>query len=170
MQSITSRLAKKWGPTVQHRELNPVSWSTTWWKIVWEKEYIYMYVWVTMLYSRNWHNTVNQLYFNKNKAKKNVYWCFLDSRHCWVSMSFHVFSYTSRLLAHALVLSIFSEEETEAQKDPISCLESHIWWCGEDELENVEGRYLFSWGSENHHEKNEFWFSRCIQRTTNTPI
>ena len=26
--------------------------------------YIYM-DWVFMLYSRNWHNTVNQLYFNK---------------------------------------------------------------------------------------------------------
>ena len=24
-----------------------------------------MYDWVTLLYSRNWHNTVNQLYFNK---------------------------------------------------------------------------------------------------------
>ena len=31
-----------------------------------------MYNWVTMLYSRNWHNVVNQLYFNKikNKNKK----------------------------------------------------------------------------------------------------
>ena len=28
-----------------------------------------MYDWVTLLYSRNWHNTVNQLYFNKNKSK-----------------------------------------------------------------------------------------------------
>ena len=27
-----------------------------------------MYDWVTVLYSRNWHNTVNQLYFNKNKT------------------------------------------------------------------------------------------------------
>ena len=24
-----------------------------------------MYDWVTLLYSRNWHNTVNQLYFAK---------------------------------------------------------------------------------------------------------
>ena len=34
-----------------------------------------MYDWVTMLYSRNLYNTVNQLYFNKNKItekrKKN---------------------------------------------------------------------------------------------------
>ena len=29
-----------------------------------------MYDWVTMLYSRNWHNTVNQLYSNKIFFKK----------------------------------------------------------------------------------------------------
>ena len=29
-----------------------------------------MYDWVTMLYSRNWHNTVNQLYFNRKKMNK----------------------------------------------------------------------------------------------------
>ena len=34
--------------------------------------YTYMYNWVTSLYSRNWHNTVNQLYFHKKvKKKKN---------------------------------------------------------------------------------------------------
>ena len=26
--------------------------------------YIWIYDWVTLLYSRNWHHTVNQLYFN----------------------------------------------------------------------------------------------------------
>ena len=29
-----------------------------------------MYNWITLLYSRNWHNIVNQLHFNKNKNKK----------------------------------------------------------------------------------------------------
>ena len=29
--------------------------------------YTYTHNWVILLYSRNWHNTVNQLYFNKNK-------------------------------------------------------------------------------------------------------
>ena len=34
--------------------------------------YTYMYNWVTSPYGRNWHNTVNQLYFNKKvKKKKN---------------------------------------------------------------------------------------------------
>ena len=32
----------------------------------WEKK-IYIYIWVTLLYNRDWHNIVNQLYFNKNK-------------------------------------------------------------------------------------------------------
>ena len=29
-----------------------------------EQECIYMYDWVTLLYSRNWHNIVKQLYVN----------------------------------------------------------------------------------------------------------
>ena len=33
--------------------------------------YVYcMYDWITLLYSRNWHNTVSQLYFNLKKRKK----------------------------------------------------------------------------------------------------
>ena len=30
-----------------------------------------VYNWVTLLYNRNWHNIVNQLYFNFKKVKKN---------------------------------------------------------------------------------------------------
>ena len=30
------------------------------------------YDWVTMLYSRNWHNIVNQLYFNLKTVSKNL--------------------------------------------------------------------------------------------------
>ena len=39
-------------------------------------ECIYMYDWVTLLYSRNCHNIVNQLYFNKNifASKKESSW------------------------------------------------------------------------------------------------
>ena len=33
--------------------------------------YIY-YAWVTLLYRRNRHNTVNQLYFNENKINSNI--------------------------------------------------------------------------------------------------
>ena len=46
---LTFRMDRQWGPTLQHRELYPVSWDGSWWKIVWEKNmcvyiYIYMYV------------------------------------------------------------------------------------------------------------------------------
>ena len=38
--------------------------------------YVYIYDWVTMLYSRNRHNTENQLYSNKIKFKKlSRYFC-----------------------------------------------------------------------------------------------
>ena len=39
------------------------------WKTMRKRMSIYIYDWVTMLYSRNWHNTVNWLYFNRNKNK-----------------------------------------------------------------------------------------------------
>ena len=31
--------------------------------------YIYVYDWITLLYSRNWHNIVNQLYSNKKNER-----------------------------------------------------------------------------------------------------
>ena len=34
-----------------------------------KKECIYMYEWVTLLYSINWYNIVNQLYFKKKEKK-----------------------------------------------------------------------------------------------------
>ena len=43
VQTITFRMGKQWGPTVQHRELYPVSWERPRWKLVWEKECLYMY-------------------------------------------------------------------------------------------------------------------------------
>ena len=38
--------------------------------------YLYRYVcvfWVTLLYSRNWHSVVNQLYFKKKKKQKELW-------------------------------------------------------------------------------------------------
>ena len=34
--------------------------------------YLYIYNWFTLLYYRNWHNIVNQLYFNKKKLKRKL--------------------------------------------------------------------------------------------------
>ena len=36
--TITFRIKKQWGLKVQYRELYPISWDRTWWKIIWEKE------------------------------------------------------------------------------------------------------------------------------------
>ena len=37
---------------------------------------MYVYYWVTLIYSRNEYNIVNKLYFNKNKFKKFLFWPF----------------------------------------------------------------------------------------------
>ena len=39
------------------------------------KKCIDMYDWVTLLYRRNWHNTVNQLYFNKKRRRRLKFQC-----------------------------------------------------------------------------------------------
>jgi len=65
MQTITYRMDKQWDPTEQHSTV--FSWDRTWWNIM--RKGMDMYVFggrdrVTLLYSRNWHNIVNQLYSN----------------------------------------------------------------------------------------------------------
>ena len=42
---------------------------------------MYMYEWVTLLYSRNWHNMVNQIYFNKEIGKTPEDIVLNDSMH-----------------------------------------------------------------------------------------
>ena len=37
------------------------------------RECIHMYDWITLLYHRNWYNTVNQLYFNFLKKETLSY-------------------------------------------------------------------------------------------------
>ena len=48
--------------------------------------------WVTMLYSKDWHNSVNQLYFNKNIQKEKSIFEF--DKYA----SFQVKIYTRKLL------------------------------------------------------------------------
>ena len=33
---------------------------------------MYIYDWATLLYSRNWHNTVNRLYFKKREIDRQT--------------------------------------------------------------------------------------------------
>ena len=70
MQTITFKIDKQWSPTVQHRELYPRSWAEYDGREFEKKNVYVQYDWVIMLYSRNWHNTLNQLYSNTNKIKK----------------------------------------------------------------------------------------------------
>ena len=49
--------------------------------------YLSIYDWVTLLYSRNWHNSVNQLYF-KRKEKKRI----------WHNSGLQVFSIRAKVL------------------------------------------------------------------------
>ena len=41
MQTIPFRMENQWGPTVQHRELYPITRDRTCWKTVWEKECVW---------------------------------------------------------------------------------------------------------------------------------
>ena len=75
MQTITFRMDKQWYPAIQHRELYTISWDRTWRKVIWEKECMHMYDWVTRLHSINGYNAVNQLYSNKKFASKKCIGC-----------------------------------------------------------------------------------------------
>ena len=69
MQTITLRMDKQQGPAIEHRELYTIIWETNI-----QKEHIYIYDWVTLLYSRNWHSIVNQLYINLNiDTREHIY-------------------------------------------------------------------------------------------------
>ena len=52
MQTIAFGVDKQWDPAVQHWELGLVTCDRAWWRKMWEKEYISMCDWVTLLYSR----------------------------------------------------------------------------------------------------------------------
>ena len=95
MQTITFRMDGNTVLLIEHRALYPIAWDGPWWKIIWVKECVYIYVcmydWVILLYSRNWPNTVNQLYFKKKKnffkKKKMVQECLpTQETLCWTLM------------------------------------------------------------------------------------
>ena len=65
MQTIVYRTDRQLGPTGQHRELYSISWINHNGK-EYEKERIHTHNQITVLYSRNDHNTAKQLYFNKS--------------------------------------------------------------------------------------------------------
>jgi len=58
------------------RTLPNILWSSVWEKNVKENGCVYMYNWITLLYSRNYHNIVNQLYCNKTLKKECLPLCY----------------------------------------------------------------------------------------------
>ena len=52
MQTIAFGMDKQWDPAVWHRELYLVTCDGTWWRIIWEKEFvcvcvcIFLYIWL----------------------------------------------------------------------------------------------------------------------------
>ena len=51
-----------------------------------DKECIYMYNWITLLYSRNSHNIVKQLYFNKKKKYFTFLLTFILAFYCCLNL------------------------------------------------------------------------------------
>ena len=66
MQTLIYRMDKQQGHTVEHGELYSVSCDKPQWKR------IYTCNWLTLLYSGNKLNSVNQLHFNDIKKKNEV--------------------------------------------------------------------------------------------------
>ena len=44
MQTLVFGMNKQWDPAVEHWELYLVIYDGSWWKIMWEKEYIYVWL------------------------------------------------------------------------------------------------------------------------------
>ena len=55
----------QWGPVVQHRELCPILCDNLYGKRTWKIVDVYTCNWITLSYSSNYRNIVNQIYFNK---------------------------------------------------------------------------------------------------------
>ena len=56
---------KQGGPTVQHRELYSISSNRTCWKIVWKKEYTY-------IYKLRHYAEIGTTLYSKKKKKKGI--------------------------------------------------------------------------------------------------
>ena len=69
MQTIAFGVDKQWDFAVEHRELYPVTCDGTWWRIMWEKEYIYD--WVPLLHNGNWQSKSIIIKIKKLKRQKN---------------------------------------------------------------------------------------------------
>ena len=44
MQTIAFGVDKQWDSAVEHKELYLVTYDGAWWRIMWEKEFVYIYM------------------------------------------------------------------------------------------------------------------------------
>lgn len=59
-------------------------------KIIWEKEGLWMYGWITLLYSRSWLNTVHPVYFKKLKKKDFLHTFFSPGKSTTFCFILHI--------------------------------------------------------------------------------
>ena len=65
MHTLVYGLVGQWRPAVEHREIYSIFCDN-----LHGNGYVNMYNWTTLLCNRNYHNIVNQLYFNKTLREK----------------------------------------------------------------------------------------------------
>ena len=96
--------------------------------------------WVTLLYSRNWYNIVNQLCFNKKKRKIHVH--VQSSSHIsWIIMSGRcVFNKLPRWSYCSVRLRITDLDREKTLPGPPAAVGA--WWCDAQTWELPEGKGL----------------------------
>ena len=82
----------QWGPAVEHREPLPnILWLSIWEKKLKENRCVFIYNWITLLYSRNYRNIVSQphssktLTSEKRKESQNTFlnWCDISCQEVY---------------------------------------------------------------------------------------
>ena len=94
------KMDKQQSPCAQGTWLNAM-WQPGWVGSLGENEYMYVYGWVALLCTWNYHNIVNRLHPNTNKKIKKILMDLLDLYHDFVCLE------SSSLHAH-LNLNVFS--------------------------------------------------------------
>ena len=85
---------------------------STWWKNLNENGYTYMYNWILLLYSRSYHNLVNQLYFNKTlengkKSWNNITWF---GKHLSIKATERLKTIYQKQRSHKMIKSQFTRK------------------------------------------------------------
>ena len=108
-----------------------------------KKECQYVYNWVTLLYSRDWHNIVNQLYFNLKKKRKKMLFVSLWKKLCplkFTKIFCFLFWVNSSILLHCVFCACFA-----CLLDISQHVERVFWWMnGWTVLKRVMDKFYIS--------------------------